>query len=119
MVFISKNLMNGQLAIMPEVLTLDEVADYLRLPKAIVEAQISQAKMPGRRIADTWRFLKSAIDEWLRGQDQRAELVADLAEDEISWALVENERAYRQKHPDEVITCHSAAEVMAFLDGDA
>jgi len=102
--------MNGQLAIMPEVLTLDEVADYLRLPKTIVEAQISQAKMPGRRIADTWRFLKTAIDEWLRGQDQQAELLADLAEDEISWALVEANKQYKAEHPDEELERYASGE---------
>jgi excisionase family DNA binding protein len=51
------------------ILTLDELAKYLRLPAEIIEAQAAQGKLPGRQIADEWRFLKDAIDDWLRVQD--------------------------------------------------
>ncbi len=54
-----------------EVLTLDEVAAYLRLPKETVERQAMRGQLPARRIEDTWRFLKTAIDDWLRSQDSR------------------------------------------------
>lgn len=60
---------------MSEVLTLEEAADYLKLPLDIIERQAKQGRIPGRRIEDTWRFLKSAIDEWLRAQDSRTILV--------------------------------------------
>jgi len=56
---------------MPEVLTLEETASYLRLPQEIVEKEAERGQIPGRRIEDTWRFLKAAIDEWLRNQDSR------------------------------------------------
>ena len=46
-----------------DVLTLEEVADYLRLPKEVIERQANQGQLPARRIEDTWRFLKSAIDD--------------------------------------------------------
>lgn len=58
-----------------EVLTITEVANYLRLPEEIVLREVSQGHLPGRKIADTWRFLKTAIDEWLRAQDNRAILL--------------------------------------------
>jgi len=57
------------------VLTLEEVADYLRLPRETVERQAAHGRLPGRRIEDTWRFLKAAIDDWLRGQGNRAVLL--------------------------------------------
>ncbi len=57
------------------VLTLEEVAGYLRLPKEIVERQATQGRIPGRCIEATWRFLKKAIDEWLRSQDSRTVLL--------------------------------------------
>ena len=69
----------------PDVLTLEEAASYLRLPKEAIERQAAQGQIPGRRIEDTWRFLKAAIDEWLRNQDNRAILLqqaAALANDE-------------------------------------
>lgn len=68
-----------------EVLTLDEVADYLRLPKETVERQAAKGQLPARRIEDTWRFLRSAVDDWLRSQDSRVILLQQagaLADDE-------------------------------------
>jgi excisionase family DNA binding protein len=58
-------------AITSEVLTLEEAANYLKLPLETIELEASRGRIPGRRIEDTWRFLKSAIDDWLRTQDTR------------------------------------------------
>jgi excisionase family DNA binding protein len=60
---------------LPQVLTLEEASRYLRLPKKTIERQAIQGKLPGRCIEKTWRFLKEAIDEWLRSQDSRALLL--------------------------------------------
>ena len=60
---------------MPDVLTLEEVADYLRLPKETIERQANRGRIPGRRVEDTWRFLKAAINDWLRSQDSRVILL--------------------------------------------
>jgi excisionase family DNA binding protein len=51
------------------VMTLEEVAAYLRVPADVVLAQVHQGQLPGRKLDRHWRFLKSAIDEWL-GTDQ-------------------------------------------------
>jgi excisionase family DNA binding protein len=53
-------------AILPDVLTLEEASAYLRLPVAVILRQASQGNIPGRKIEDNWRFLKTAIDDWLR-----------------------------------------------------
>ena len=58
-------------SILQDVLTLDEVAKYLRLPKETIERQAIQGKIPGRRIEESWRFLKKAIDHWLESHDSR------------------------------------------------
>jgi len=71
---------------MPDVLTLDEVASYLRLPKETVERQALHGQLPGKKIEDTWRFLKAAIDDWLRSHDSRDVLLYQagaLADDEL------------------------------------
>ena len=73
-----------------DVLTLAEVADYLRLPIETVERQANRGQLPARRIEDTWRFLKSAVDDWLRSQDNRVILLQQagaLADDESLSAL--------------------------------
>ncbi len=74
----------SQLLISQNVLTLEEVADYLRLPREIVERQANQGKIPGKKVEENWRFLKSAIDDWLRSTDSRTILLqqaGELAED--------------------------------------
>ncbi|MGB3640774.1 MAG: helix-turn-helix domain-containing protein [Rivularia sp. (in: cyanobacteria)] len=59
---------------LPSVLTLEEVSEYLRLPIETLQRQASQGKLPGRKIENEWRFLKVAIDDWLR-QNSRSTLL--------------------------------------------
>jgi hypothetical protein len=43
-------------------------------------------QIPGKKIEDTWRFLKAAIDNWLRSHDSRMILLHQagaLADDEM------------------------------------
>jgi excisionase family DNA binding protein len=53
------------------VLTIEELADYLKISPETVLLQATQGRLPGRKIADSWQFLKDAIDDWLRSQDSR------------------------------------------------
>ena len=65
------------------VLTVNELADYLKLPPETILNQANQGQLPGRKIEDTWRFLKEAMtsdrsesnDDWLRAQDSRTILL--------------------------------------------
>ena len=65
----------SQVTVVPDVLTLEEAANYLRLPRETIERQAAQGQIPGRRIEDTWRFLRAAIDDWLRSYDSRTLLL--------------------------------------------
>ncbi|ETW94220.1 MAG: hypothetical protein ETSY2_50130 [Candidatus Entotheonella gemina] len=58
-----------------DILTLDELADYLRLPPEVIERQVKQGLLPGRCIESIWRFRKAAIDQWLQRQDSRTVLL--------------------------------------------
>ncbi len=51
------------------VLSLTEAAAYLRVSPAAVLDAVSAQRLPGRLIAGEWRFLDSAIDDWLRRPD--------------------------------------------------
>lgn len=73
-----------------DVLTLEEAADYLRVPEELIARQAAAGSIPGRQIENTWRFLKSALDDWLRAQDLRDRLVQQagaLAQDDSLQAL--------------------------------
>jgi excisionase family DNA binding protein len=48
-----------------EVLTLAEAAAYLRFTEADVLRLIHEQALPARRLANEWRFLKAAIQQWL------------------------------------------------------
>ncbi|MGL5795119.1 MAG: helix-turn-helix domain-containing protein [Waterburya sp.] len=52
----------------PDILTLEETSEYLRLPVETVLNQALKGNLPGRKIEENWRFLKSAIDDWLSSQ---------------------------------------------------
>jgi excisionase family DNA binding protein len=75
----------SQVMMMPDVLTLEEVAEYLRLSEETIQREAIRGRIPGRQIDDAWRFLKVAIDDWLRSRDSRMILLQQsgaLASDE-------------------------------------
>ncbi|MCC5632894.1 helix-turn-helix domain-containing protein [Nostoc sphaeroides] len=70
---------------LPEILTLEEASAYLRLPTQTVVHQTMLGNIPGRKIENDWRFLKVAIDDWLRSKSGRRVLlqqVGSLADDD-------------------------------------
>ncbi len=74
-----------------DVMTVAEAAKYLRLPKNKVEQLAKEGSLPARRVGETWRFLKSAVDEWLRGPPDGKTLLLQqfgaFADDETLPAL--------------------------------
>ena len=49
----------------PEVLTLSEAADCLRLAESEVVELTAKQSLPGRKIGEQWRFLRSGLAGWL------------------------------------------------------
>ena len=48
------------------VLTFTEAANYLRVAKAEILRLAHFEDLPGRQIGAEWRFLKEALQDWLR-----------------------------------------------------
>jgi len=48
-----------------EVLTLSEAAAYLRVAESQLAELATRQELPGRQIAGEWRFLKTALANWL------------------------------------------------------
>jgi len=61
-----------------EFLTVEEVAEYLRLPLSTVYKLAQDNKLPGFKVGKHWRFRKDAIQEWIRKKEN------DRANDVIS-----------------------------------
>ena len=47
------------------LLTIDEVADYLRVKKRTVYDWVKKGKIPAIKTVGQWRFKKVSIEEWL------------------------------------------------------
>ena len=51
-----------------EILTLEELRTYLKIPKPTLYALAQTGRMPAAKVGKHWRFRKSDIDEWLNAQ---------------------------------------------------
>lgn len=47
------------------VLTIDDLAGYLKIPKSTLYKLAQAGKVPGQKVGRHWRFRKEAIDRWL------------------------------------------------------
>jgi excisionase family DNA binding protein len=47
------------------VLTIEELASYLKIPKSTLYKLVRKGKIPAQKIGRHWRFRKASIDRWL------------------------------------------------------
>jgi len=48
-----------------EIMTVKDVAEYLRMSEAKVYKLAKEGALPVARIGKTWRFRKDLLDDWL------------------------------------------------------
>ncbi len=51
-----------------EILTLKEVAEYLKLAEKTAYRLAAEGKLPGFKVGGSWRFRRSDIEEWINQQ---------------------------------------------------
>ena len=51
-----------------EIMTAQEVAQYLRLAEATIYKLAQAGDIPAVKVGRTWRFKKELIDEWFKEQ---------------------------------------------------
>ena len=51
-----------------EILTLEEVAEYLRLKPQTIYKWAQEKKIPAVKLGKEWRFRRSILDRWLDEQ---------------------------------------------------
>lgn len=49
----------------PTIMTLEEVARFLRLNKSTVYRMAREGTLPAWKLGNVWRFKKEAIEEWI------------------------------------------------------
>ena len=64
----------GQHSITPfeehEVMTLDEAAELLRIDSDELVKLAASGEVPGRKLGDDWRFMRSTLLKWLGNTDE-------------------------------------------------
>lgn len=67
---------------MTQLMTLQEIADYLRLTEVTVYRLLKRRNIPAVKIGRSWRFEKAEIDAWLRNKSIVAEISILVIDDE-------------------------------------
>jgi excisionase family DNA binding protein len=47
-----------------EIMTLEEVAEYLRVKPQTIYTWAQEKKIPAAKLGKEWRFKKSMVDKW-------------------------------------------------------
>jgi PTS system nitrogen regulatory IIA component len=53
------------------IMTLKDLAEYLRMNERTIAKLAQEGKIPGFKIASQWRFIKEAVDSWFSQQMQQ------------------------------------------------
>jgi len=48
-----------------EIMTLEEVARYIKMKPPTVYKWVQEGKIPGTKLGKEWRFRRRIIDEWI------------------------------------------------------
>ncbi len=51
-----------------KILTIDELAKYLKVGKTTLYKLAQEGKIPGQKVGKHWRFNRVSIDRWLEEQ---------------------------------------------------
>jgi len=51
-----------------QILTLKEVAAYLKLAEKTAYRLASEGKLPGFKVGGSWRFKKNDLEKWIESQ---------------------------------------------------
>ncbi len=52
----------------PDILTLQQLATYLQLPRSLIRRKVQNGEIPAAKIGKEWRVRRSMIDQWLDDQ---------------------------------------------------
>ncbi len=53
------------------VMTIDEVADYLKMKVVTIYKHAQVGKIPAFKVGSKWRFKRETIDKWIEKQEEK------------------------------------------------
>ncbi len=93
---------------MTELMTLQEVARYLRVTEKTIYRLLKRSGIPATKVGHQWRFDKTSIDEWLQRKSVGAEANILVVDDEEMIRLLFKETLEELGHG--VITAETGSE---------
>ncbi len=54
-----------------DIMTIREVADYLKLTEKTAYRLAAEGKIPGFKVGGSWRFRRSEIEKWIDRQSEK------------------------------------------------
>jgi len=60
-----------------DIMTMKEVADYLKLNEKTAYLLTSEGKLPAFKVGGSWRFKKSEIEEWIEKQSNKPQTIQE------------------------------------------
>lgn len=73
-----------------EIMTIEELAKYLKISKSSMYKLCQEGKIPGHKVGRHWRFQREVIDEWLAEQSKGSDsgkLSMDSLKDIVNEAI--------------------------------
>ena len=64
------NTTNSNTGDLSEILTLSEIAQYLKVSDKTILRMVGKGEIPGHKVSSQWRFQRTAIDQWLTAKMQ-------------------------------------------------
>ena len=60
--------LNQGITMSDEILTLKEVAEYLKLAEKTAYRLAAEGKLPGFKVGGSWRFKREDVEKWIEEQ---------------------------------------------------
>ncbi len=96
---------------MPELMTVEELGQYLRFTKKTIYRLLRQGSIPATKIGNKWRFDKEVIDKWLHHNMERVRAHILVIDDDDLIRSLFKETLEEQGHT--VITADTTARGIA------
>jgi excisionase family DNA binding protein len=94
-----------------EILTVNEVAAYLRMNPMTIYRLAQQGKIPASKVLGCWRFKRQEIEAWLKAQEFQPSKILVIDDDPFIGSTIKN--ALGKKHTAIAVeTAHDAIGIL-------
>jgi excisionase family DNA binding protein len=93
---------------MAVLMTVEEVADYLRVTKKTVYRLLDEGKIPAAKVGHQWRFDSASVEAWLRNNSRGHKVTVLIVDDEAAIRFLFKDTLEDLGH--RVLTARDASE---------